>query len=68
MRTATTILLLAASACSGAVDIRPKEPTPDTVSAEALALRGTDHRGQPYDLRKVSAEKPTLVIFYRGHW
>ena len=68
MKSILLTALAGLGACASPVDLRVVEPTPAQVSQEALALEGTDHRGRNFDLQRIAAEKPTLVIFYRGHW
>jgi len=48
---------------SSAVDAKPL-----AVGAHAPAVTLTDMEGDQVDLAKVFAEKPTVLVFYRGSW
>jgi hypothetical protein len=51
---------------------RPTEPSevrPLLVGTEAPVTEGViDTDGKPFDLHAAIVDKPTVLVFYRGHW
>ena len=55
-------------ACSSAIVIKARDATPSRPAPGALEISRDDQTGRRFDLRSTVAKKPTVVIFYRGHW
>ena len=39
-----------------------------SVGANPYSLCLYDTAGQPVDLKEVTAGRPSVLVFYRGHW
>ena len=68
------LLFLSAAVASGAVARAaevagsPEEIRPLLIGAKAPDLTLKTGDGQPFSLREAIAEKPTVLILYRGGW
>lgn len=61
-------LALGARATTPAIAASPEEAKPLAVGAHAPGITLTDMAGAKLDLAKAFAEKPTVLVFYRGSW
>ena len=59
---------LSAHAAPPAIAASPEEARPLAVGATAPGAMLTDMDGAKLDLAKAFAEKPTVLVFYRGSW
>ena len=75
MRNLCATLILASSIAVSSVPATAGEPaasaeqtSPLPVGASLPQLQLTSPEGQPFDLNAAVAEKPTILILYRGGW
>jgi len=59
---------LGARAASPAIAASPEEAKPIAVGTHAAGATLTDMDGRKFDLAQAFAEKPTVLVFYRGSW
>jgi len=60
--------LIAAAPRAAEPAASPEEVTPPSVGDTLPALTLTTADGTPFDLNVAVAERPTLLILYRGGW
>ncbi len=63
-----SVVILPARAASPAPAASPEEAKPLAVGAQAPAITLSDLAGASVDLAAAFAEKPTILVFYRGSW
>ena len=75
MRNGLALLVLAASVAAPSLPLTAAEPAasaeltkPLPVGAALPRLALTSSAGEPFDLNAAIAEKPTVLILYRGGW
>lgn len=73
--TRATTALAAAALASAALAAGPDEVAPSAaevrpllVGAEVPRTKVRSFVGEPVDLNQLFAQKPTIVLFYRGGW
>lgn len=50
------------------VPLKPEDVSPLLVGEKIPVARLLDSKGEQFDLNKAVAEKPTILVFYRGGW